>query len=370
LRRAGLGGTRSLRGIDIGVLDPFDAVEAARKPSALPTILHLRRPGREIDGLSNGSRFIAWLHAHCMFSPAEGALLTMSSLRQPPAAQAGAITIPSAWSRLLASGAGHWLGALLLIGLPFVAINILTKLFLADAGMRDVSNAIKTIVLVASYWVYVQKWERRPVVELSGAGAASESLAGLLLGGLLFTAVVAVLAGLGVYSVLTAGSWDRMPAVVAAMLPKVAAGALMEELLFRLVLLRLLERSFGTTPALIASSLLFGLAHLGNPGATLWLCLGMAAEIGLLFGAAYLLTRRIWLCAAMHVGWNFAQGAIFSIAVSGQSGEGLLRGQLTGPGWLTGGVFGAEGSLVAVVVCLAASAVLLDRVRRRRSTRL
>ncbi len=292
----------------------------------------------------------------------------MSSLHQPARADAGVSALPSAWSRLLASSAGSWLGALLFIGLPFVAVNILTKLFWADPGLRDLSNAVKTLVLMASYWIYVRRWERRPVLELSAAGAVSEALAGLLLGGLLFTGVVAVLAALGAYSVQAFGSWDRLMAVVVSMLPKTAATALMEELLFRLVLLRLLERSLGTAASWVLSSLLFGLAHLGNPGATLWVCLILAAELGLLFGAAYLLTRRLWLCAALHLGWNFAQGAIFSIAVSGQSGEGLLRGQLTGPDWLTGGVFGAEASLVAVVVCLAASAVLFGQARRRKST--
>lgn len=291
----------------------------------------------------------------------------MSSLRQPHPADAAAATIPSAWSRLLASSAGNWLGALLLIGLPFVAVNILTKLFLADAGLRDVGNAIKTIVLLASYWFYVQKWEHRPVFELSVGGAVPESLAGLLLGTLLVAGVVVVLAALGVYSVQSFGPWGRLPTVVASMLPKIAAAAFMEELLFRLLLLRLLERSLGTAPALVISSLLFGLAHLGNPGATLLVCVRLAAELGLLLGAAYLLTRRIWLCAALHLGWNFAQGAVFSIAVSGQTGEGLLRGHLTGPDWLTGGMFGAEGSWVATLVCLAAFAVLLGPVRRRNS---
>jgi membrane protease YdiL (CAAX protease family) len=292
----------------------------------------------------------------------------MPGHRQPNAASAGGSTIPSAWSRLRASSAGAWLGALLLIGLPFVAVNILTKLFLADAALRDIGNAIKTAVLVASYWLYVRKWERRPALELSVAGAASESLAGLLVGGLPCAGVVGVLAALDACSVQSVGAWGRLAAVVASMLPKIAATALMEELLFRLVLLRLLERSFGTAWALVMSSLMFGFAHFGNPGATLWVCVGLAAELGLLFGAAYLVTRRIWLCAALHLGWNFTQGAVFSLAVSGQSSEGLLRGRLAGPDWLTGGVFGVEASWVAVVLCLALSAALLGHLRRRNAT--
>ena len=91
----------------------------------------------------------------------------------------------------------------------------------------------------------------------------------------------------------------------------------------------------------------------------------LGIESGLLLGAAYLLTRRVWLCTALHLAWNFAQGAVFSIAVSGQSGAGWLRSSLTGPLWLTGGVFGAEGSVVSFVLCLTTTGILLTQAHRR-----
>lgn len=270
------------------------------------------------------------------------------------------------WARrLLGSAIGRWLAALLFVAVPFVAANILTKLFMLDPDLRDLRNLIKALVLVAAYWVYVHWWERRPVRELSiSRVVVPEFLAGLLLGGLLFTGVVAVLAALGVYSLETVGPLSSLVAAVVSMLPKIAIGALIEELLFRLLLLRLLERSLGTVWALAISSLVFGLAHLGNAGATPMIGIMLGMELGLLFGAAYLLTRRIWLCTALHLAWNFVQGAVFSIAVSGHSGEGWLRGHLTGPTWLTGGAFGAEASMVSVVLCLATAGILLTLAHR------
>lgn len=282
-----------------------------------------------------------------------------------PQATSSAPTIRAKWGRrLLESSVGSWLAALLFVAVPFVAVNILTKLFMLDPGLRDLRNLIKTLVLVAAYWAYVHWWERRPVRELSISGAVPEILAGLLLGGLLFSGVVAVLAAFGVYSLEAVGSLGDLGAAVASLLPKIGTGALIEELLFRLVLLRLLERSFGTAWALAISSLLFGLAHLGNAGATPMIGVMLGIELGLLFGAAYLLTRRVWLCTALHLAWNFVQGAVFSIAVSGQSGDGWLRGSLTGPTWLTGGVFGAEASIVSVVLCLATTGFLLTLAHR------
>lgn len=275
-------------------------------------------------------------------------------------------TIHTIWSqRLRGSSTGSWFAALLFVAVPFVAANILTKFFMPDPSLRDLRNLIKTLVLAAAYWAYVHWWERRPVRELSVSGAVPELLTGLLLGGLLFSGIVALLAAFGAYSLDAVGTLGDLSSVAAGMLPKIAAGALIEELLFRLLLLRLLERSFGTAWALAISSLVFGLAHLGNAGATPLIGIMLGIELGLLFGAAYLLTRRVWLCAALHLSWNFVQGAVFSIAVSGQPGDAWLRGSLTGPTWLTGGVFGAEGSIVSVVLCLVATAILLALAQRR-----
>ncbi len=266
--------------------------------------------------------------------------------------------------RLRQSTAGSWLAALLIVAVPFVAVNIVTKLFMADPSLRDLTNTIKALVLVLAYWAYVTTWECRPARELALTGALPEFLHGLLLGGTLLAGVVAVLAALGAYSVDAVGSLSGFAAVVASMLPKIAIGAFLEELVFRVLLLRLLQRSLGALGALAISSALFGLAHLGNVGASPAISVMLGIELGVLFGAAYLLTGRIWLCTAVHLAWNFAQGAVFSIPVSGQTGDGWLRATLTGPAWLTGGDFGVEGSCVSLVLCSAAAGILLLRAYR------
>lgn len=280
----------------------------------------------------------------------------------PPVLPAQGVGWPARWRR---STVGAWLAAVLCVVLPFIAANILTRLFLADPALRDLRNLVKVLVLVAAYAAYVRWWERRPAQELSFAGAVPETLAGLVLGGLLFAAVMGVLAAMGAYVPLATGSWGQLGEITAAMLPKIAAGALVEELVFRLLLLRLLERSFGSGWALVLSSLAFGLAHLGNAGATPLIGIMLGIELGLLFGAAYLVTRRIWLCTAMHLAWNFVQGAVFSIAVSGHGADGWLRGSLSGPAWLTGGAFGVEASIVSVLVGVMAAGVLLRAAHRR-----
>jgi membrane protease YdiL (CAAX protease family) len=259
---------------------------------------------------------------------------------------------------------GQWLAVLLFVGLPFVGANVLTKLFMADPGLRDTRNLIKVLVLMAAYFAYVRWWERRPVLELSGPAAGREFFGGLLLGGVLIAAVVAVLALLGAYTVQSVGSAADFARVFVEMMPKVVVGAVIEELLFRLIALRLLERSLGTVWALGISSVLFGLAHLGNAGASPLIGLMLGIELGLLLGAAYVLTRRLWLCVGVHLAWNFVQGAVFAISVSGHTDEGWLQASLKGPDWLTGGAFGIEGSVLSFVLCLGAAAWLLVKAHR------
>jgi hypothetical protein len=59
-------------------------------------------------------------------------------------------------------------------------------------------------------------------------------------------------------------------------------------------------------------------------------------------------------------GLDFTQGWIFGLPVSrDHGGIGLLTGRLTGPELLTGGAFGLEASLRAVVVATTAGVAIL-----------
>ena len=134
---------------------------------------------------------------------------------------------------------------------------------------------------------------------------------------------------------------------------------IVEELLFRGLVFRLIERSWGTWIALACSAVPFGIIHLLNPHATVAGALAIIFEAGILLGAAYLLTRRLWLPMGLHAAWNFTQSGVFGIAVSGNEMQGWLHSELRGPDWLSGGAFGAEGSVVALAVCLVAGLLLL-----------
>jgi membrane protease YdiL (CAAX protease family) len=114
------------------------------------------------------------------------------------------------------------------------------------------------------------------------------------------------------------------------------------------------------------SALVFGLSHYAPVEGALWGSFAITIEAGLLLAAAYMVTRRLWICIGLHVAWNFAQSGVFSGIVSGSFDQpGLFMTTLEGSDWLTGGAFGMEASVVAVVVCtLAGMAMLLLAMRR------
>jgi membrane protease YdiL (CAAX protease family) len=134
----------------------------------------------------------------------------------------------------------------------------------------------------------------------------------------------------------------------------------LEEIVFRGFLFRLFSKIIGTWGALLLTAALFGAAHAGNRGATVWSSLAIAVEAGILLGAAYASTQRLWLPIGLHAGWNFCEGSIFGMAVSGHTMRpGLILGTLSGHPSLTGGAFGPESSIVAVLLCFAVAVFFL-----------
>jgi len=141
--------------------------------------------------------------------------------------------------------------------------------------------------------------------------------------------------------------------------------AVVEELIFRAILFRLTEAMFGTTIAALLSALLFALAHLGNPGATVITTIFLAFDLGLLLAVTFAASRSLWLPIGLHMGWNLTLGYVFGVANSGmRDPHNLFVTTLAGPTWLSGGAFGLESSVATLALSLLASGVLVAVARR------
>jgi len=229
-------------------------------------------------------------------------------------------------------------------------------------SITPLTAAITITAVAAAYIGYVRWIERRPVRELSPRGAVPEFAAGAALGVALISIVVGVLAVLGAVRL---GPGGTPAAVLPGALAIAAMSGFVEEVVVRGVVFRIVEEALGTWPAIALSAALFGAGHLGNPGATWWSGAAIAIEAGVLLAAAYLVTRRLWLAIGLHAAWNFTEAGVFGVAVSGHDVPGLLHATPAGPALLSGGAFGAEASIVAVVLCTAAGVALLALAARR-----
>ena len=132
-----------------------------------------------------------------------------------------------------------------------------------------------------------------------------------------------------------------------------------EEVIFRGILFRLIADKWNIAVGLTTSSLLFGLAHLGNPGATLWAALAIALASGWLFGMAYAYHQTIWVPVGMHWAWIYLEGGVFGCAVSGTPLDyrPLITPKISGTDLLSGGAFGPEASIICVAIGIGISIV-------------
>ncbi|MCR6487509.1 CPBP family intramembrane metalloprotease [Amycolatopsis sp. OK19-0408] len=231
-----------------------------------------------------------------------------------------------------------------------------------NAPLTLVLGGATAVLAVLAYRWIVRRTEQRAPAELARSGAVPAVGRGLLIGLGMFAGVIAVIALSGGYRV---AGWGSFPGAV-ALFGFTAAAAVTEELLFRGILFRFVERWIGTWAALALTGVLFGLSHLFNAHATLWGAIAIAVEAGGMLAAAYAATRTLWLPIGLHFAWNFAEGGIFGTDVSGTTApDGLLRGELSGSSALTGGEFGPEGSVWSVLAGVVLTGVFLGLAHRR-----
>lgn len=213
------------------------------------------------------------------------------------------------------------------------------------------------LVALLAYAALVRFGEARRPTELGLKAAAPQLLGGVVIGAIMFAAVMLIMTFSGLYQVRYVGlmpAWHSAGAAIEA--------GFVEELLVRGLLFRLIWRAFGPILAFLISAAAFGAGHLGNDHASLFAMICIALEAGVMLGAFYALTGRLWMSIGVHAAWNFAQGYLFGAVVSGESLGPSLAVSHANNGvaeWLTGGPFGPEASLAALAVCCAVGGVVL-----------
>lgn len=126
--------------------------------------------------------------------------------------------------------------------------------------------------------------------------------------------------------------------------------ALFEEFFFRGYALFTLTTGMGFWPAAVVLSCAFGYVHHLNPGET-WAGAFAAGLVGLLFCVLLRRTGNLWMPIGFHAAWDWGETYFYGVPDSGQMASGhLFNATLSGPGWLTGGTVGPEGSYFCIVL--------------------
>ncbi len=229
------------------------------------------------------------------------------------------------------------------------------------AGDNSLLSLVGTFVIyslcaVFFGWFYGKIFEDLPFRAL-GIRLTKNSILNLILGFLIgslsigLAALIPFVAGaVSFRSNLNAGSSAILLTLSVTLLIFIA-GAVSEEVLFRGYLLQTMSRAKLFSVGMLLTSVLFASAHNANPGANIftWLNTFLA---GIWFCIAYFKTRELWFPIGIHLAWNWFQGSIFGISVSGLADLAtapIMRSEDFGPVWLTGGSYGLEGGISCTI---------------------
>jgi membrane protease YdiL (CAAX protease family) len=218
-------------------------------------------------------------------------------------------------------------------------------------------------------WGWVRFFEKRPFSSLGFEGSDGwlKFGRGFLVGAFLFAIPVLGMVLLGYY---TSDPNYTFNLNIVGTICLVLLGWLIqgpaEELLFRGWVLPVTAARYRPLIGIGVSALLFSLLHLSNPNVSVIAVLNLFL-FGL-FAALYSLAEEgIWGICGLHAVWNWVQGNIFGLEVSGlrPPGGSLLILEERGPDLITGGAFGPEGGLMITLALTVASSFLIWLSRRR-----
>lgn len=232
------------------------------------------------------------------------------------------------------------------------AIDLWVRRLASQGGylilVRDIAVPVGTLLAT---WVTLALVDRKPwgYIWMDKPAASPRKIGFGALLGLLPIAVpsgLLLLAGQLKSVPGTDGSWWATTGITFANLLPAAAG---EELLLRGYLFAVMVGAVGARWTLISTSIVFGLLHLGNPGADAQSVL-IVMLAGFFLGSVLLAARSLYAAIAAHFVWNWFMAAGLHTPVSGlRVSAPDYRVIDNGPDWLTGGGWGPEGGFAAAL---------------------
>ncbi len=226
-------------------------------------------------------------------------------------------------------------------------------------GMYIVTLFCTAIVILTAI-VYCTKIEKRSLhsMGITKEKAGKHYAIGLAAGFGLFTACVLL-------ALLFKGiRWNGInkninPMIILLYLIGYGIQGFSEEITFRGYFMISLMKKNSVTKAVLINSVAFAICHMLNPGLTIVAFINLVL-VGIFTSLYVIKTNNLWGAAAYHSMWNFAQGIIYGISVSGTDAKSaVINTENIGNNMINGGVFGIEASIMTTIVMILAIYVLM-----------
>lgn len=239
----------------------------------------------------------------------------------------------SLWNRI------NGVTTMISIGEQIQAFDRRTKIFFL---LREL------LVVLVPIWIW-RSWLKQPTYKMGLRPLKNhfqEFAVGLGLGAMAITFVFLVLVATGNAQV---SSWTpHLSKDLFLYLITYISVGFAEEILGRGYINSVLAQTKSIPMMLVISSVIFSLLHLGNNAFSLMPFLNLFF-IGILFSVMYLWSGNLWMCIGFHITWNYFQGCILGLAVSGTGRKGLITTVFPENNLFNGGAFGPEGGIVVTV---------------------
>ena len=236
----------------------------------------------------------------------------------------------------------------------------ITEKFLASSLTRVAGGVIQNAVLIALVILFWKLFDKKPLSQMGltfGKSGLIDLVYGLILGAVSITMIFFVMLLIGQIVVEKSALKPDFALVFLGDLILMIFVGIGEEMFSRGYCMSILRRS-NLHIVLIVPNVIFALLHIFNNNIGVLPLINLFL-IGVLFSLMFLRRGNIWMPIGYHITWNFFQGSVFGMPVSGGSLNGLYTSRLVGENIFNGGGFGPEGGLIVTALIVISIALLL-----------
>ena len=230
----------------------------------------------------------------------------------------------------------------------------LIQSFSAGSDSSTIIMLFSEIAMIAVVFLFCRWIEKRKLRTLGflKKRVVIEYAKGLLVGFVVFSVAVLLCVATGTLKITGFSIGFSVVTVLLYFFGYMIQG-MAEEVLCRGYFMVSLARRYSIPVAVFVSSFAFSLLHMGNPGITVLAVVNLTL-FGIFAGVVMVRQGNIWMVAGIHSMWNFTQGNVFGIQVSGLEQQNSVFSSIMSEEkkWISGGSFGLEGGAAVSIVLM------------------